>query len=69
MDKEKELFLDQKIAHMSLEEKIGQLFYMDYRNIKEMDESLRNILETYQPGGFLLFKNNYTNYFNCFWKH
>lgn len=48
MDKEKELFLEQKIAHMSLEEKIGQLFYMDYRNIKEMDESLRNILETYQ---------------------
>lgn len=62
MDEAKELFLDYKIANMTLEEKIGQLIYMDYRSISEMDVHLEDILSTYNPGGFILFKSNVTDF-------
>lgn len=38
MDLEKEAFLDAKIANMSLEELIGQLIYIDFRNTAEMTD-------------------------------
>ena len=62
MNEAKELFLDHKLAYMTLEEKIGQLIYMDYRNLEEMNVSLEKILSTYHPGGFILFKSNVSDF-------
>ena len=52
-----ELYAEKTMANMTLEEKIGQLIYMDYRNLEEMNVSLEKILSTYHPGGFILFKS------------
>ena len=54
----KEEFLAYKLANMSLSEKIGQMIMIDYRNVHEMTSELENILTTYNPGGFILFKGN-----------
>ena len=58
----KEEFLAYKLANMSLSEKIGQMIMIDYRNVHEMTSELENVLTTYNPGGFILFKSNVANY-------
>lgn len=50
-----------KINNMSLDEKIGQLFIIQYRKTI-MDEELLNILDTVKPGGFIFFSENFNNY-------
>ncbi len=54
-------FISKKIASMSLEEKIGQMIFMDYRKT-DYENGFFNDVETYQPGGFILFKENITSY-------
>ena len=54
-------FISKKIASMSLEEKIGQMIFIDYRKT-DYENGFFNDVETYQPGGFILFKENITSY-------
>lgn len=58
----KEEFLKYKLNNMTLSDKIGQLFMIDYRNTLEMNTSLEKVLEKYNPGGFIIFKSNISNY-------
>lgn len=58
----KEAFIDYKINNMTLQEKIGQMIMIDYRNTLEMNTSLENILTKYNPGGFILFRSNISNF-------
>lgn len=52
------------IASMSLEEKVGQLFFVTYRKdfwnqpVLEITDAVRHSLEKYQPGGICLFGEN-----------
>lgn len=49
---------------MTLEEKVGQMLFLAYRkdmngqNALEMDETLRDMISRYSPGGFVLFSEN-----------
>lgn len=58
----KEEFLAYKLNNMSLSERIGQMIMIDYRSVTEMSVELENILTKYNPGGFILFKSNITNF-------
>jgi len=58
----KEEFLVYKLNNMSLSDKIGQMIMIDYRNAVEMNVDLENILNKYNPGGFILFKSNIVNF-------
>lgn len=50
-----------QLEDLTLEEKIGQmLIYFDHHSV--MDFTLKEELETYKPGGFILFGDNFTNY-------
>lgn len=53
--------VNEKINNMTLEEKIGQMIIMSYRN-PQMDDTLRSMLETVKPGGFILFSENFEDY-------
>ena len=57
-----EEFLAYKLNNMTIAEKIGQMIMIDYRDTLEMNSQLEKTLETYQPGGFILFKSNVANY-------
>jgi len=52
------------IVSMSLEEKVGQMLFLAYRkdeggrNVIKMDDTLKEILSEYSPGGFVLFSEN-----------
>ncbi len=50
-----------KIDSMSIDEKIGQMFIVQYRK-PVMDEDLQNILKTVKPGGFIFFSENFKDY-------
>lgn len=54
------LSVDEIIADMSIEEKIGQMIIIDYRK-PNMDKTLKNILTTVKPGGFIFFSENFQN--------
>lgn len=49
------------LKSMSLEEKIGQMFIIQNRTPRYTDP-LKQELETYKPGGFILFKENISSY-------
>jgi beta-N-acetylhexosaminidase len=54
----KEQFLVDKISKMSLQNKLGQMIMIDYRDTLEMTVDLEKVLTTYSPGGFIVFKSN-----------
>lgn len=49
-----------RMNEMSLEEKIGQLFVIDYQGETGYPVALDNLLRTVKPGGFILFKSNFS---------
>lgn len=49
--------IEKKIEHMTLEEKVGQLFMVGFPQ-KEISADLERFLSLYKPGSFLLFKRN-----------
>lgn len=49
--------IDQKIAKMTLEEKVGQLFIVGFPQ-KNISPDLEKFIADYKPGSFLLFKRN-----------
>ncbi len=51
----------QRLEKMSLEEKIGQLFFISHRNT-DYEDGFFDTVKTYQPGGFILFQENITTY-------
>ena len=55
--------VNETLAQMSLDEKIGQMIMVFYR-ASEMDNTLKSALEDVQPGGFILFSENFTTYEN-----
>lgn len=55
--------VDEEIAGMTLEEKIGQLLIISYRQ-KEYTSELDNILKQVKPSGFILFSENVSTYEN-----
>jgi beta-N-acetylhexosaminidase len=57
-----ENFIDYKLNNMTIDEKIGQLIMIDYRGVKEMDTNFEDILSKYNPGGFVLFRSNVTDF-------
>ena len=59
----KENNIDKMIKDMTLEEKIGQMMIIFYRE-DHMDSTLKNSLKTVKPGGFILFGENFSNYDN-----
>ena len=57
----KDLWAEEELSNMSVEEKIGQmLMVLDYS--KEVDEELLDKLNTIKPGGFILFAENFESY-------
>lgn len=54
----KEEFLVDMLNNMSLQQKIGQMIMIDYRETTEMTTDLEEILTKYNPGGFILFRGN-----------
>lgn len=55
--------IDQIINNMTLEEKIGQMMIVAYRK-PEINDEFKKILEEVKPGGFIVFKENITDYEN-----
>jgi beta-N-acetylhexosaminidase len=58
-----EVRIDRTLARMSVREKVGQLFMIDLRPteghpVLTVTEAVRDMLETYTPGGVLLFGEN-----------
>jgi beta-N-acetylhexosaminidase len=49
--------IDKKIAQMSVEEKVGQLFIVGFPQ-SDINKELDKFIRTYKPGSFLLFKRN-----------
>ncbi|MBR4351326.1 MAG: glycoside hydrolase family 3 protein [Bacilli bacterium] len=58
----KEEFLKQKLDRMSLQNKLGQMLFIDYRDTKEMTVDLEKVLTKYSPGGFIVFRSNMSDY-------
>ena len=58
----REEFLNYILTNMSLNEKIGQMIMIDYRDTLEMNVELEEVLERYKPGGFIIFKSNVGDY-------
>ncbi len=52
-----EVKVEETLKNMTLEEKIAQMLIIFHKGT-EMDDELKEELETYQPGGFILFANN-----------
>lgn len=55
------LKVSETLSSMSLEEKIAQMFVIENRTSSYTDD-LKNRLEIYKPGGFILFRENVTSY-------
>lgn len=53
--------VDEVMSHMSLDEKIGQMFIVSYNSTSYNDE-LSNIMSTVKPGGFMFLGYNITTY-------
>lgn len=59
--------IEEIISSMSIQEKIGQMFFITRRTNEDghrqllLDDSLKNIIETYKPGGFIFFEENLDN--------
>lgn len=54
---------DEILSKMCLEEKIGQMFMLDFRkkdrrDVTTVDKSIATIIQRYQPGGVILFREN-----------
>ena len=47
---------------LSLDEKIGQMLFIDYRTTTTLNNDLKNLLTTTKPGGFILFTENLQDY-------
>lgn len=52
--------IDQKIAKMTIEEEVGQLFIVGFPQ-KQVSPDLEKFISKYKPGSFLLFKRNITS--------
>jgi beta-N-acetylhexosaminidase len=51
------------MANMSIEEKVGQMFMLDFRMshgvaVTKMNDEIREAIRTYAPGGIILFEEN-----------
>ncbi len=55
--------IEKIINNMTLEEKIGQMMIVAYRK-PEINDEFKKILEEVKPGGFIVFKENITDYEN-----
>lgn len=55
--------VEEKLNEMTLDEKIGQMMIVFY-NSTSMDSTLKSALEDVQPGGFILFAENVSDYEN-----
>lgn len=55
--------VDEQMSNMTLDEKIAQMLVIYYLS-DNVDDTLKNVLETYNPGGFILMGDNYSTYDN-----
>lgn len=53
-------YVEKKIAQMTLDEKVGQLFMVGFPQ-KKITPDLDKFISKYKPGSFLLFKRNITS--------
>jgi beta-N-acetylhexosaminidase len=66
-DKTTEESIENILNHMSLEEKVGQLFIIDADSLNKgnrltnMTNEANNIIQKYKPSGVIFFKNNIAN--------
>lgn len=51
----------EQLEKMTLEEKIGQMIFIAYRSMDD-EQGFFEEMATYQPGGFILFKENISSY-------
>lgn len=64
LEQQKEYFLNQKIASMTLEQKVGQLFFCSFRKDEQnlpvtvCNENIANTIKQYHIGGVVLFGEN-----------
>lgn len=62
-----EIEVESILKKMSIDEKIGQLFILSVRNsfnntrMLHADDYMKNVIETYKPGGIILFTINFAN--------
>lgn len=56
-----EMKVEETLKNMTLEEKIAQMLIIFHKGT-EMDEELKRELETYKPGGFILFADNISTF-------
>lgn len=54
--------VEESMSNMTLEEKIGQLFIISYRDKNQDIKYLESLLEKVKPSGFVLFNENISNY-------
>ena len=53
--------VNDNFVNLSLDEKIAQMLIISY-NKTYLDDTFKNYLETYKPGGFILFSDNISTY-------
>ena len=62
-DKDASQYAEDMLKNMTLEEKIGQMFMLDFRkkdgrDVTSVDEGIANTISKYKPGGVILFREN-----------
>ena len=62
-DKDASQSAEDMLKNMTLEEKIGQMFMLDFRkkdgrDVTSVDEGIANTIKKYKPGGVILFREN-----------
>ena len=63
-EKTPQTLAEEKLKTMTLEERVGQMFCLAFRktslgfDLQELDQKSRDILQTVQPGGLVLFSEN-----------
>ena len=55
--------VDKQMSNMTLDEKIAQMLVIYYLS-DNVDDTLKDVLETYNPGGFILMGDNYSTFDN-----
>lgn len=66
-EEEEELYINKLIDSMTLEEKVSQLFMLDFRKdlegncILEVNDTIREFMKSYKIGGIILFSENIDN--------
>ena len=54
--------IKEMLNNLTLEEKIGQMLFINYQKSDKLTNDLKDLITTIHPGGFILFKENLKDY-------